>query len=168
MGTAPPKTLEAVFCFLRSSVVSEKTGKHVFSSRSPTSQKLCFRLLRTWGFASEQLSPNCPQIVDTTVGRIQGKVMSTAPRCKRRFFEPFFSALQGCVRLMSKTFHRVTRQTFPMRCQLCCLPILARAPVLVIFLRLFWRSIFSNFGARGGDKFIRQCSRRAPITFDAL
>ena len=30
--------------------------------------------------------------VDTMLGPIQGNMMSTAPRCKRWFFDPFFSA----------------------------------------------------------------------------
>ena len=52
-------------------------------------------------------------------------------------------------RHMSKTFHRVTRQTLPRAVQhghqTRCLPVFARAPVLGIFDRLCWSSMLQEF-----------------------
>ena len=88
------------------------------------------------------------------------------------FFEPDFQRFKNAsthVENLSQSDKTdVANALFQHGQQTRCLPVLARAPVLGIFYRLCWSSMFQNFCARGGDAFLRMYSRWAPITFDTL
>ena len=90
---------------------------------------------------------------DSVVGaashwRTRWKIRSTATRCTS-FLRARFSAIQECVDTWRKPFHRVTRQTLPMRFTTwtpnSVLASLRTFSVLGTCLRFSWRSIFRIF-----------------------
>ena len=71
-------------------------------------------------------------------------------------------------RHMSKTFHKVTRQTLPMRCSTWTPNSVLASPLTCSrpWHNLRALLVFRNVRARGGDEFLRMYSRWAPITFE--